>query len=107
MEPVEIKIITKCPPHGICKMYSSVQWLIISTFKHVKISIIPSEYKDKSDPDGPCVIIKGRVVEPSNTVYVSGEDFITALKEAGAVAYEGIDPDVSAFDEIIEKCIGQ
>lgn len=41
----------------------------------------------------------------ANTVYVSGEDFITALKEAGAVAYEGINPDVSAFDEIIEKCI--
>ena len=105
MGPVEVKIITKCPPHGRCKMYSSIAWLIISTFKNVKIFIIPSEYKDKSDPDGPCVIMKGRVVEPSNTVYLSGEDFITSLKEAGAVAYEGVNPDVSAFDEIIEKCI--
>ena len=26
-------------------------------------------------------------------------------KEAGAVAYEGVIPDVAAFDEIIEKCI--
>ncbi|MHB1661058.1 MAG: hypothetical protein ACYCSQ_01505 [bacterium] len=107
MEPVEIKIITKCPPHGRCKMYSSVVWPIISTFKNVKISIIPADFKDKNDPDGPCVIIKDRIIEPSNTIYVSGEDFIGALKEAGAIPYEGVNPDVSAFDEAIEKCIGK
>ncbi|MGC8555230.1 MAG: hypothetical protein ACP5NA_07085 [Candidatus Acidulodesulfobacterium sp.] len=105
MEPVEIKIITKCPPHGRCKMYSSVVWLIISNFKNVKISIIPSDYKDANDPEGPCVIVNDKIVEPSNTIYVSGEDLVRALKEAGAVAYEGVNPDVSAFDEVIEKCI--
>ncbi len=105
MEPVELKIITKCPPHGRCKMYSSVVWLIISTFNNVKILVIPSEFKNENDPDGPCVIIKGKVIEPSNTIYVSGEDFVNALKEAGAVAYEGVTPDISAFNEVIEKCI--
>jgi hypothetical protein len=105
MEPIEIKIITRRPPHGRCKMYSSVVWLIVSSFKNVKISIIPSDFRDKNDPDGPCVIIKGKIVEPSNTVYVSGEDFIGALKEAGAEAYEGISTDAATFDEIIEKCL--
>lgn len=105
MDPVEVKIVTKCPPHGRCKMYSSVIWLIISTFKNVKISVIPAEFRNENDPDGPCVIIKDKVIEPSNTVYVSGEDFIEALKSAGAVSYDGVSPDVSSFDEIIEKCI--
>ena len=105
MEPIEVKIITKCPPHGRCKMYSSIVWLIISTFRNVKISIIPEDFKDKNDPAGPCVIIKGKVVEPSNTIYVSGEDFINALKEAGAVPYEGVSPTSTAFDEVIEKCL--
>lgn len=106
MDPVELKVFTKCPPHGRCRMYSSIAWPVISTFKNVKISIIPSDFRSESDPDGPCVIIKGNVIEPSNTIYVSGEDFIGALKEAGAITYEGVNPDVSAFDEVIEKCIG-
>ncbi|MDA8273363.1 MAG: hypothetical protein M0Z72_06480 [Deltaproteobacteria bacterium] len=104
MEQVEVKIITKCPPHGRCKMYSSIVWLIISTFRNVKISVVPEDFKDKTDPAAPCVIIKGKVVEPSNTVYVSGGDFVNALKKAGAVPYEGVSPDISAFDEAIEKC---
>lgn len=105
MEPVEVKIITKCPPHGRCRMYSSVVWLIISTFRNVKISIIPSDFKDKNDSDGPCVIIKGKIIEPSNTIYISGEDFVRELKEAGAMTYEGVSPDIPAFDEIIESCL--
>lgn len=104
-DPVEVKIITKCPPHGRCKMYSSVAWLIISTFRNVRISIIPSDFRDKNDPDGPCVIIKGKVIEPSNDIYISGEDFVEGLKTAGASLYEGVSPDIDAFNETIEKCI--
>ena len=105
MEPVEVKIITKCPPHGRCKMYSSVIWLIISTFRNVKLSVIPADFKDKNDPDAPCVIINGKKAEPSNTMYISGEDFVRELKEAGAMPYEGVNPDTAAFNETIEKCL--
>ncbi|HEC24754.1 MAG TPA: hypothetical protein ENI54_01865 [bacterium] len=104
-EPVEVKIVTKCPPHGRCKMYSSVVWLIISTFRNVKISIIPSDFRGKDDPDGPCVIVNGEDIEPSNTIYVSGEDFINKLNAAGAIPYDGVSPDASVFDDIIEKCL--
>lgn len=104
-ELVEVKIITKCPPHGRCKMYSSIVWLIISNFRNVKVLVIPSDFKDESDPEGPNVIIKGKIIEPSNTIYVSGEDFVNALNEAGAVPYDGVNPDVSAFNDIIEKCL--
>ena len=104
MNLVDVKIITKCPPHGRCKMYSSVIWFIISTYRNVKITIIPQDFKVEADPSGPCVIINGKVQVPSNMVYVSGGDFISGLKEAGAIPYEGVEPDVKALNETIDSC---
>lgn len=104
MKPVEIKIITKCPPHGRCKMYTSVIWLLIHYYKNIIVSVIPAIFSD-NEAGAPCILINGKPIEPSNAIHVSGEDLIKALKEAGAEAYEGVNPGIAEFDEIMEKCV--
>lgn len=105
MERIIVKIITKNPPHGRCRMYTSIVWLMMNYYKNVTINIIPEIYKNTDDPDAPCVIVNGKLIEPSNTIYVSGEDLVCAMNEAGAISYEEIQPDILKFDEIIEQCL--
>jgi hypothetical protein len=105
MERINVKIITKTPPHGRCKMFTSIVWLLIHYYKNAAINIIPEIYKNSDDPDAPNFIVNGKIIEPSNTIYVSGEDIINAMNEAGAEPYEEVKPDAAKFDEIIEKCL--
>jgi hypothetical protein len=100
--PVEIKIINKQPPAGRCRIYMDMAIVLMEAYRNVRMLTVPDDQRGPDDPAPAAVLINNRLMEPEDTVIVSGREFVEAVKEAGGILYENAEPPLEKLDAIIE-----
>ncbi len=102
-QAVKIKIINKQPPAGRCRIYMDMAIVLMEAYKNVRMETLPNDQRGPDDPAPAAVLIDGRLMEPEDTVIVSGKEFIEAVEADGGVLYEGMEPPLAKLDAVIER----
>ncbi len=101
-KPVEIKIINKQPPAGRCRIYMDMAIVLMEAYRNVRMRTVPDDQREAGEPAPAAVLINNRLMEPEDTVIVSGKEFIDAVEKEGGILYNGIEPPLKKLDEVIE-----
>ena len=99
---VEIKIINKQPPAGRCRIYMDMAIVLMEAYRNVRMLTVPDDQRGPDDPAPAAVLINNHLMEPEDTVIVSGKEFIQAVEEGGGNLYDGIEPPLEKLDQVIE-----
>ncbi len=102
-EAVEIRIINKQPPAGRCRIYMDMALVLMEAYRNVRMVTVPDDQRGPDDPAPAAVLVNQRLIEPEDTVIVSGREFIQAVEEAGGILYEGTKPPLEKLDAVIER----
>ena len=102
-QAVTIKIINKQPPAGRCRIYMDMAIVLMEAYKNVRMLTVPDDQREPDDPAPAAVLINGRLMEPEDTVIVSGKEFIETVEAEGGVLYDGVEPPLAKLDAVIER----
>ena len=103
IKKVEIKIVNKQPPAGRCRIYMDMAIVLMEAYRNVRMLTIPDDQRGPDDPAPAAVLINNRLMEPEDTVIVSGKEFIEAVEEGGGILYHGTEPPLEKLDQVIES----
>jgi hypothetical protein len=101
-KPVEIKIINKQPPAGRCRIYMDMAMVLMEAYRNVRMVTVPNDQRGPDDPAPAAVLVDNHLMEPEDTVIVSGREFIKAVEGAGGILYESTEPPLEKLDAVIE-----
>ena len=102
-KPVEIKIINKQPPAGRCRIYMDMALVLLEAYRNVRMRTVPDDQRGPEDPPPAAVLVNGRLLEPEDTVIVSGREFIEAVEREGGVLYPGVEPPLKRLDAVVDR----
>jgi len=100
---ITIKIVNKQPPAGRCRIYMDMAIVLLEAYRNVRMLTVPNDQREPDDPAPAAVLINGRLMEPEDTVIVSGKEFIEAIEAEGGVLYDGVEPPLAKLDAVIER----
>lgn len=100
---VEIKIINKQPPAGRCRIYMDMAIVLMEAYRNVRMRTVPDDQRGHDDPAPAAVLINDHLMEPEDTVIVSGREFIERVLKEGGILYEGIEPPLEKLDAVVDR----
>jgi len=77
--------------------------VLLEAYRNVRICTLPDDQRGPDDPAPAAVLVNGRLLEPEDTVIVSGREFVHAVEAAGGVLYEGAEPPIARLDAVVER----
>ena len=102
-QAVTIKIINKQPPAGRCRIYMDMAIVLMEAYKNVRMLTLPDDQRKPDDPAPAAVLINGQLMDPEDTVIVSGKEFIEKVASEGGILYDGVEPPLEKLDAVIER----
>ena len=102
-KPVEIKIINKQPPAGRCRIYMDMAIVLMEAYRNVRMRTVPDDQREPGDPAPAAVLVDNHLMEPEDTVIVSGREFIEAVENGGGILYDGIEPPLEKLDAVVDS----